>query len=210
MTHIRFTREYRKTLKRIVSHYTICDKMKKCKHLDWIILILCIIGFIIEFLCVSMADIAIYILGVIGVLYCIYHIFVFCCRPIKRDWILAKGNFLIKVVNFVLLIPFVVTLFITLPGSLRDDKSFSPKNLVFEEKLYNDKTVSDTEISQQVSPSIFWTVYYHFIDPGNQHMTTSESGRRDAALIAILGYILLNGLLISTLISWFDRRRYQW
>ena len=127
MTHIRFTREYRKTLKRIVSHYTICDKMKKCKHLDWIILILCIIGFIIEFLCVSMADIAIYILGVIGVLYCIYHIFVFCCRPIKRDWILAKGNFLIKVVNFVLLIPFVVTLSITLPGSLRDDKSFSPR-----------------------------------------------------------------------------------
>lgn len=157
-----------------------------------------------------MADIAIYILGVIGVPYCIYHIFVFCCRPIKRDWILAKGNFLIKVVNFVLLIPFVVTLSITLPGSLRDDKSFSPKNLVFEEKLYNDKTVSDTEISQQVSPSLFWTVYYHFIDPGNQHMTTSESGRRDAALIAILGYILLNGLLISTLISWFDRRRDQW
>lgn len=88
-------------------------------------------------------------------------------------------------------------------------------------KAHNLETINDTVvvqknkllgqgISKQNDPSLFWTVYYHFIDPGNQHMTTSESGRRRAALIAIFGFLLLNGLLISTLISWFDRRREQW
>ncbi len=62
-------------------------------------------------------------------------------------------------------------------------------------------------ISKQEDPSIFWSVYYHFIDPGNQHMTTSKSGRGMSALIAILGVFLLNGLLVSSIIGWIDRRK---
>lgn len=62
----------------------------------------------------------------------------------------------------------------------------------------------------QTDPSLLWTVFYHFIDPGNQHMTTSESGRRWAAILSILGVFLLNGLLITTLISIIDRRKEQW
>lgn len=65
-------------------------------------------------------------------------------------------------------------------------------------------------ISKQEDPSIFWTVYYHFIDPGNQHMTTSPSGRGCSALIAILGVFLLNGLLVSSIIGWIDRRKEKW
>ena len=67
-----------------------------------------------------------------------------------------------------------------------------------------------TIISKQEDPSIFWTVYYHFIDPGNQHMTTSKSGRGWSALIAILGVFLLNGLLVSSIIGWIDSRKEKW
>ena len=67
-----------------------------------------------------------------------------------------------------------------------------------------------TIISKQKDPSIFWTVYYHFIDPGNQHMTTSQSGRGWAALIGILGVFLLNGLLVSSIIGCIDRRKEKW
>ena len=59
-------------------------------------------------------------------------------------------------------------------------------------------------------PSLFWSVYYHYIDPGNQHIAPTENGRRWAAVIAILGYLLLNGLLVAVLIGWFDRRRESW
>ena len=65
-------------------------------------------------------------------------------------------------------------------------------------------------ISKQEDPSIFWTVYYHFIDPGNQHMTTSQSGRGWAALIGILGVFLLNGLLVSSIVGWIDSRKEKW
>ncbi len=59
----------------------------------------------------------------------------------------------------------------------------------------------------QTDPSLFWSVYYHFIDPGNQHMSTSLPGRICAALAAILGVFLLNGLLVSSIIGWIDRRK---
>ena len=68
----------------------------------------------------------------------------------------------------------------------------------------------DSITSKQEDPSIFWTVYYHFIDPGNQHMTTSQSGRGWSALIAILGVFLLNGLLVSSIIGWIDSRKEKW
>lgn len=59
-------------------------------------------------------------------------------------------------------------------------------------------------------PSLFWSVYYHYIDPGNQHIASTEKGRKWAAAIAILGYFFLNGLLVAVLIGWFDRRRDEW
>ncbi len=73
-----------------------------------------------------------------------------------------------------------------------------------------DKTLPDSIKKQQEDPSVFWTVYYHFIDPGNQHMTTTPGGRTWASLIAILGVFLLNGLLVSSMIGWVDRRKEKW
>ncbi len=65
-------------------------------------------------------------------------------------------------------------------------------------------------ISKRKDPSLYWSVYYHFVDPGNQHMTTSQSGRVWSALIAILGIFLLNGLLVSSIIGWIDSRKDKW
>lgn len=205
------------------------------KNIDKAICLLCVLGFILE---LSHPKTSIEIaLGIIGLIYCSYYIYVCIFCPIRRDWILAKGKFLLKVVNFVLLVPFVVTTLFYVIDQI-SCASYSPKNLIYDSNLYESEEVTcDTVqifslrnghngeqvayipvenglskgvVMEQESPSLFWTIYYHYIDPGNQHMTTSESGRKRAAMVAILGYLLLNGLLMSTLISWFDRRRSQW
>lgn len=70
--------------------------------------------------------------------------------------------------------------------------------------------LKDLGLYKQKDPSIFWAVYYHFIDPGNQHMTLSQNGRGWAALIAIFGVFLLNGLLVSSIVGWIDSRKEKW
>lgn len=233
--------------------------MNKYKFIDWLIFVLCITGFFVAFCNCADTEFAEWMLGCIGIIYCFHYLATSIFRPIKRDWILAKGRFLLKVVNFVLLVPFAITLVFNIVDcrkceiGQKEYIGFSPKDLVFEDNLYTgtdcrkdtlcgsityrtiDSVRSEDSLNlnssqrsrdsifirienksprhtsnPQTDPSLFWAVYYHFIDPGNQHMTTSETGRKRAALIAILGFLLLNGLLISTLISWFDRRRDQW
>ena len=92
--------------------------------------VLCIIGIVVELIYPGrFASILLYILGIIGFFYCAYYLLVFFCPP-KRDWILVKGNYMNKVFNFVMLVPFVITLFVhCIYGT-----EFSPKNLIFDEK----------------------------------------------------------------------------
>lgn len=73
--------------------------------------------------------------------------------------------------------------------------------------LISKSNLPETISKKQVDPPLYWSIYYHFIDPGNQHMTTSREGRIFAALVAILGVFLLNGLLVSSIIGWIDRRK---
>ena len=73
--------------------------------------------------------------------------------------------------------------------------------------LISQSNLPETISEKQVDPPLYWSVYFHFIDPGNQHMTTSREGRIFAALAAILGVFLLNGLLVSSIIGWIDRRK---
>ena len=88
----------------------------------------------------------------------------------------------------------------------------SPKGLVYEENLYE---CGDDELPcaikcEQENPNIYWSTYYHFIDPGNQHMTTTKGGRAWAAVIAVFGIFLFNGLLVSSIIGYVDRRKEKW
>ena len=222
------------------------------KPLDFTIFILCIVGIVAEMFCPASSPLGTLsstpfetVFGLAGLAYCLYHTCVFFFSPIKRDWILTKGRFLLKVVNYVLLVPFILVSGIHIHEKCTKEE-YSPKNLFYEENLYtyshadidtlglaetasteewelnaHDLAIKDSVIIRQEKlpasisktqedPTLFWTIYCHFIDPGNQHMTTSVSGRRTTALVSTLGFFLLNGLLISMLISWFDRRREQW
>ena len=182
---------------------------KICRFLEKLLFFVCVLGYVVEFINPSVFIVK--VLGLFGLIYCTYYVGVLFFHPIKRDWIIAQGHFLTKVGNFVLLVPFALTLlFHTVDYSKKGDiESYSTRNLVYEDSLYVSK--ADTaKIAAKEDPSLFWGVYYHFIDPGNQHMAASKSGRQRAAMAAILGYILMNGLLVSTLISWFDRRKEKW
>ncbi|MBQ8607744.1 MAG: hypothetical protein IJ417_06090, partial [Bacteroidaceae bacterium] len=148
------------------------------------------------------------IVGGLGIIYCICFLWKLFVKPIERDLIIAKGNYLWKVCSLVIVIPFSLTLIMEVVNKV-DEKFFSPEKLVYDKDLQgNDK---HTDIYENEPPTLFWTVYYHFVDPGNQHMAARTMiGCVSAAIIAILGIFLLNGLLVSSIIGWIDKRKEKW
>ena len=163
--------------------------------------------------------------GLLGCVYAGYPCYLYCRKIVEFDWQLINGHFLQKVCCLALFLPFTLW-FVSLILC-------SPKALVYEDNLYHeiseeitdtihvndslfrvraevDQTLPDSILAKQADPSFFWGVYYHFIDPGNQHMTTTLGGRVIAAIISIFGMFLLNGLLVSSIIGWIDRRKEKW
>ncbi len=146
-----------------------------------------------------------------GALFCAVYIIRVLGLWIRRpqfDWHLFHGSFLRKVICLVLLIPCLLTIVIKSKTVLHDAAITYSEELIFEDDLYKSdkKDLKD----KQTDPPLLWSVYYHFIDPGNQHMTTSKTGRGWSAFIAILGVILLNGLFVSSIIGWIDSRKERW
>jgi len=186
--------------------------MNMCKFLkgafDWIVIFAgCI------FMIGSLAGIddnclkcCIYIAAILAVGYGGYAFFFFFCKRPQFDWHLINGHFLRKTCCLILLMPFLLTAL--------SDLFFvdSPKELVYEINMYEcmDNGLTSEIKHKQENPNLFWSTYYHFVDPGNQHMTTTKHGRAWAAIIAILGVFLLNGLLVSSIIGWIDRRKEKW
>jgi hypothetical protein len=134
----------------------------------------------------------------------------------KFDWYLMRENYILKVIALVLYTPFFVALFYTIIS-----KELTSKALIYEENLYKEvvrkdgckaviSNLPDELRDKQEDPSLFWGIYAHYIDPGNQHMSTTPKGRMWAALIAILGVFLVNGLLVSSIIGWIDIRKEKW
>lgn len=131
-------------------------------------------------------------------------VWLFLFRKARFDWTLVYGKFIHKVVALVILIPMLITCSIDIISS-----DIHPTELVSDDSLYKTSTTSSQEIAKE-SPSSFWAVYYHFIDPGNQHISTTPRGRQWSALIAILGIFMLNGLLVTSLIGSIDNRKNKW
>ena len=217
-------------------------KNKILKYSDRCFLVICIAAYLTGFFCKSSYC---FIPGAIGFVYCTWYLIIFFCKPIKRDWLLVKGKFLTKVMNFVLFVPIIITAAINFLNVCSTNDILG-KELTYEENLYTcenaetdtlgiitckgtsylhstcrkavkkdytilNKTNLPASIKKkQKNPTLLWSIYYNFIDPGNQHMTTTRRGRIISGIIATSGFLLLNGLLISMLISWFDRRREQW
>ncbi len=146
-----------------------------------------------------------YIVGFIGFIYILIFLYKIFFSPIKRDLLLVSGRFLKKVVYLVLFVPFVISSFSLICDNFCGcvESSYDKTSSLL---IGDEGKISETNGKSHV----FWPIFYHFVDPGNQHMSVGKVGRGLAALIAILGIILLNGLLISTLINWFDNRKSLW
>lgn len=143
--------------------------------------------------------------AVLGYIYIYYGCYLWFFKKAEFDWHLINGNFMRKVALLVLLMPFVLV-------SISSVLVRSPKELTYAPELYEcQESGLACDIKQnQKSPNLFWSVYYLYIDPGNQHMTTTATGRVVAFVIAMLGVFLLNGLLVSSIIGWIDSRKEKW
>ena len=153
------------------------------------------------------------VLEVLAVVYVVHNINVCVFYPAKFDWLMSKGTFIWRIALFVLSFPLVVSFVIHLTNPAME-RDIAPTEVVYSvDMLGNDVDAEHlrTQIGEQdSSPSLLWTLYYHFVDPGNQHVAPTLRGRIIAGVCACFGVILLNGLLISVLIGAFDVRRDRW
>lgn len=136
-----------------------------------------------------------YASGLVGLIYILYPTYLWFIRRAEFDWQLINGHFLRKVISLVLLMPFtLVSIYFLISNFLGLSHC----------ELYTE----NTNLNQE--SSIFWVIYYHFIDPGNQHMASTSIGRTFVGVISILGVLLLNGLLVSSILGWIDKRKEEW
>jgi hypothetical protein len=126
--------------------------------------------------------------AIIGGCYYYYALYLWFLRKPEFDWHLINGAFLRKVFILVLLTPFIFTLF-NIKGTL---------HLV---------TVPNNIDPNNYSPLM--QVLYHFIDPGNLHVP-EKSPSYLVFFIAVLGVFLVNGLLVSSIVGWIDKRKTRW
>ena len=178
---------------------------------DWLAILSGVFALLLIFLGLiekeqSWVDNWVFVNGAICVLYLLYSTWLMLFNRVKFDWHLINGNFLRKVICLVVLVPFLITSVLV----LCDYKGWQ-RDLIYQDGMYHQDSPDCNGVHEnQKDPSLLWTVYYHFIDPGNQHSASTDQGRNWAALIAILGVFLLNGLLVSSIVGWVDKRKERW
>ena len=152
----------------------------------------------------------------------------------KLDWYLVNGRWVTwGVLGFIVSVPIVFFSVVALCFS----SNYHTRNLVNEDHLYekvieeqndtvrlvkvdelgNYEVIAEAEdcgdeLHPQEDPSLLWAIYYHYIDPGNQHMSASHTGRWISALIAVIGInrlrdcirILIWSLFFCRLLSAYD------
>lgn len=116
-------------------------------------------------------------------------------RRVKLDRILVQGNLstVFYIFLFVLSIPALFYLFFSILG-------FGG--------LFMSSNLMTTNVAEE--PSLLLAVIYNFMDPGYQIQATPGWGRFFAFVLAALGSIFLNGLLISAIVGWYDRFVDKW
>ena len=81
---------------------------------------------------------------------------------------------------------------------------YEANDLFYQPEQVAETTPEVEEKSNQTFP-LWWTIYYHFIDPGSQHMATERS-RPFTMLVSFFGSIMLTGIFISTISNIIERR----
>lgn len=153
--------------------------------------------------------IGIKILSAFGILclgwYLILSLFYFFLRPIQRDILLARKSYWHYVLMFVIAIPILCSAILILTNTSVNELYL----LDAEDLQYCNLCDTTYVLKESESHHILWDVYYHFVDPGNQHDTTTK-GKIYTGILAVLGIFLFNGLLVTTIIGWVDQRKDKW
>lgn len=186
----------------------LTEKFKKI--FDWSVIVFGVVVFICN---LTIADnggwgvlnVVLYSIGsLLALIYIAYAVWLYGFKRIDFDWHLINGHFLRKVCCLVVLMPSLLTVV----GDIFVD---TPEELVYESQLYPEaEEHMAVSTHEQTSPNIFWTTYFHFIDPGNQHMSTTAAGRIWVVIVGMFGIFLLTGLLVSSIVGWFDNRKENW
>lgn len=148
--------------------------------------------------CLHLYDILLCITGVLAITYIVYFVTFISVDKIRRDVILVKKNYWVWVMLLVIAVPFAFSWLMLLCN-------MSTAQLLDESNSYG--VVYAEGDARAVS--VLWSVFFHYLDAGNQHISSS-AGRALAAVLSICGIILFNGLLVSTILSWTTRRKDHW
>ena len=146
----------------------------------------------------SIWEILLGLLGVVAMVYIGYVLWYFFTQHVQRDILLVRKSYWNHTLLFVLVIPLAITSILLLFYDV-SSPLFITENTIEEAQTSCAETLEN--------PHLFWTVYFQYIDAGNQHLASSKWL---AALVSIIGIFLFNGLLVSTIIGWIDQRKELW
>lgn len=183
---------------------TFIDKIKKL--VDWAAIILGAVSIICNLtiddnsICTKLYWIA----AAVALCYIVYAGWLYILKRSDFDWHLINGHFLRKVVAIVILFPSMLTVAVSLNIK-------NPDHLFYDsvQPEYPDST-DVQQGSDDLKPSIFWSTYLHYINPGNPHMSSTAVGRVWAVFIGIFGIFLMGGLMVSSIVGWFGDRKKMW
>ncbi len=139
-----------------------------------------------NYLSAEIQKVVIFAIGAFGLFMVAKALLLFLFGRPKFDWHMIYGNFLLNVITIVMLVPFIISAAAQMCNieNIKEGSAESPASLV-------------------------WSVFSHFVDPGNIGNAASDHIGW-ATLIALLGVFLMNGLLIATLTGWIDSHKEKW
>lgn len=139
-----------------------------------------------NYLSAECQKVVIFAIGAFGLFMVAKALLLFLFGRPKFDWHMIYGNFLLNVITIVMLVPFIISAAAQMCNieNIKEGSAESPASLV-------------------------WSVFSHFVDPGNIGNAAADHIGW-ATLIALLGVFLMNGLLIATLTGWIDSHKEKW
>ena len=109
---------------------------------------------------------SILLVSVVAAIYFLYNLYLFCCKPIKRDLLLMRGDFLLRVVLFVVSIPLSVFLLTVVTRYFSSD----------EEENINTPQVAVVQDSINYTPANSGLVYDGLVKVDGKIEVESKSG----------------------------------
>lgn len=152
------------------------------------------------------SDIAACVLGLVGLIYLGSALRYFNNR-IEFDLLLIQGNFLLKTIIVSVLLMYVLYLMIF---CLSFSSCYILTNASIASEAFGGGNFASSIIGMSSERPSLWTIFIHYIDPGNQHIALTQSARGFVGICAMLGVFIFNGLLVSSIIGWIDKRKKLW